>query len=38
MEDKHKQYKHYDSRKEWMQAEFNFSGEDVEGLDKISIW
>lgn len=34
MEYKHKRHKHYDSRKEWMQAEFNFSDEEVEGLDK----
>ncbi|MBU0895965.1 MAG: hypothetical protein KJ584_05150 [Candidatus Omnitrophica bacterium] len=34
MGDKHKQHKQYDSRKEWMQAEFNFSDEEVEGLDK----
>jgi hypothetical protein len=31
MEHKHKQY---NSRKEWMQAEFNFSDEEVDGLDK----
>jgi hypothetical protein len=31
MEHKHKQY---NSRKEWMQAEFNFSDEEIEGLDK----
>ncbi len=30
----HKQHKQYNSRKEWMQAEFNFSDEEVEGLDK----
>ena len=34
MESKHKQHKQYNSRKEWMQAEFNFSDEEVEGLDK----
>lgn len=34
MEDRHKEYKQYNSRKEWMQAEFNFSNEEVEGLDK----
>ncbi len=34
MEHKHKQHKQYNSRKEWMQAEFNFSDEEVEGLDK----
>jgi hypothetical protein len=34
MEDRHEQYKQYDSRKEWMQTEFNFSDEEVEGLDK----
>ena len=26
--------KQYNSRKEWMQAEFDFSDEEVEGLDK----
>ena len=31
---KHKQHRQYNSRKEWMQAEFNFSDEEVEGLDK----
>ena len=31
MEHKHKQY---NSRKEWMQAEFDFSDKEVEGLDK----
>lgn len=30
----YKRHKQYDSRKEWMQAEFNFSDEEVEGLDK----
>lgn len=30
----HKQHKQYNSRKEWMQTEFNFSDEEVEGLDK----
>ena len=34
MEYKHKQHKQYNSRKEWMQAEFDFSDEEVEGLDK----
>jgi hypothetical protein len=34
MENRHKQHKQYNSRKEWMQAEFNFSDEEVEGLDK----
>lgn len=34
MEHKHKQHKQYKSRKEWMQAEFDFSDEEVEGLDK----
>ena len=31
---KYDQNKQYNSRKEWMQAEFNFSDEEVEGLDK----
>lgn len=30
----HKHTQQYKSRKEWMQAEFNFSDEEVEGLDK----
>lgn len=30
----YKRHKQYDSRKEWIQAEFNFSDEEVEGLDK----
>ena len=34
MEHKRKQHKQYNSRKEWMQAEFNFSDKEVEGLDK----
>ena len=34
MEHRHKQHKQYNSRKEWMQAEFDFSDEEVEGLDK----
>ena len=34
MGNKHKPHKQYNSRKEWMQAEFNFSDEEVEGLDK----
>lgn len=34
MERKHRQRKQYDSRKEWMQEEFDFSDEEVEGLDK----
>ena len=34
MEHKHKQNKQYNSRKEWMQVEFDFSGAEVEGLDK----
>ena len=34
MEHKHKQSKQYNSRKEWMQAEFDFSDEEVDGLDK----
>lgn len=34
MEDKHKRYRQYNSRKEWMQTEFNFSDEEVEGLDR----
>lgn len=34
MEDKHKSHKQYNSRKEWMQTEFNFSDEEVDGLDK----
>lgn len=34
MEHKHGQHKQYNSRKEWMQAEFNFSDKEVEGLDK----
>lgn len=34
MEHKHRQHKQYNSREEWMHAEFNFSDEEVEGLDK----
>ena len=34
MEHKHRQHKQYNSRKEWMQAEFDFSDEEVEGLDR----
>lgn len=29
-----KEYKQYYSRKEWMKGEFNFSDEEIEGLDK----
>lgn len=34
MENKHKQHKQYNNRKEWMHTEFNFSDEEVEGLDR----
>lgn len=34
MENKHKQHRQYNSRKEWMQSEFNFSDKEVEGLDR----
>lgn len=34
MKYKRGQHKQYNSRKEWMQTEFNFSDEEVEGLDK----
>lgn len=33
MKDKHKN-KLYNSRKEWLQVEFNFSEEEIEGLNK----